>query len=156
MRFVFIRRLLASSFFLIFLLTGCCPITQEHSDVPYRVVTQIEVTYENGSVRKQQHFFQERSIRMILEYLRYIDPYGIPREDPEAAQGRNYHIRVIYSDGSEHMYHQRADRYLRIDNGKWKRIEPEKALYLSGLLGMMPSEEPPVREPVPPLLQPHI
>ena len=107
-------------------------------------------------IEKQQQFFQESSIQHILGYLRYIDPYGIPREDPESVSGRNYYIRVIYSDGSHHLYHQRADRYLRIDDGEWKRIDPEKALYLSGLLGMMPSEEPQETAPAPPLLQPYM
>ena len=156
MHFVLIKRLFLGILPLAFLLSGCCPISREHDNAPYRVVTQIEVTYQNGSVEKQQQFFQESSIQHILGYLRYIDPYGIPREDPETVSGRNYYIRVIYSDGSHHLYHQRADRYLRIDDGEWKRIDPEKALYLSGLLGMMPSEEPPETAPAPPLLQPYM
>lgn len=150
------RKLLPVFISLFFLLAGCCPVSPEQEGAAYRVVTQVEVTYENGSVQKQQTFFRESSIQHILGYLRYIDPYGIPREDPETVSGRDYYIRVIYSDGSYRLYHQRADRYLRIDGGKWKRIDPEKALYLSGLLGMMPSEEPQETEPAPPLLQPHI
>ena len=151
-----IKRLSLGILPIVFFLTGCCPILQENSGNAYRVVTQVEVIYNNGSVQKQYQFFRESSIQHILNYLCYIDPYGVPREDPETATGRNYEIRVIYSDGSFRQYQQRADRYMRVDGGKWKRIDPEKAMYLSGLLGMMSSEAPPEEESIPPLLLPQI
>ena len=141
---------------LLLLFSGCCPILRQHDDAAYRVVTQVRILYQHGNMETQRDFFREENIRHILEYLRYIDPYGIPREDPELAQGRNFTITLIYSDGSQHIYQQRADQYLRKDGGKWQRIDPQKALILSGLYTMMPSDRPVPTEPIPPLIKPQI
>ena len=123
------------------LLVGCCPIDEPDS-APYRVVTQIDVTYENGSIRLHRQFFQEESIRQLLDYIRYVNPYGAPKEDPEAFTDRQYKIILTYSDGSEYMYQQRSDRFFRIGDGPWLSIDPQRALYLSGIMGMMPGEIP--------------
>lgn len=142
---------------LFLLLCGCCRIFRSPDSVPYRVVTQVQIRYQNGKVQSQRQFFREENIRNILAYLRYIDPYGTPKEDPELATGRMYDIYVIYSDGSRRLYQQRADRYLRINGGTWKMIDSQKALALSGLLSMMIGDSAPVRETyIPPLIQPKI
>ncbi|MBE6941686.1 MAG: hypothetical protein E7455_05350 [Ruminococcaceae bacterium] len=142
---------------LLFLLTGCCNIFRSPETVPYRVVTQVQIRYQNGALQSQRQFFREENIRNILAYLRYIDPYGTPKEDPEQAAGRIFDIYVIYSDGSQHLYEQRADQYMRIDGGPWKLIDSQKALTLSGLFGMMPSDPVPVSEThIPPLIRPRI
>jgi len=139
------------------MLAGCCRIFWQKDPKPYRVITQVRIVYENGDVQTQRDFYREENIRHILDYLRYVDPYGIPKEDPESVKGRIYYITLIYSDGSERLYEQRADQYLRIDGGKWKRIDPQRALYLSGLFSMMPSDAPPNNtDPFPPLMKPQI
>ncbi|MBE6958262.1 MAG: hypothetical protein E7447_03825 [Ruminococcaceae bacterium] len=131
--------------FLIFLLetllTGCCPLDNPDS-VPYRVVTQVDVVYENGAMQLHRQYFQEENIRPILDYLRFVDPYGTPRENPEQLNDRKYEITLTYSDGSQFRYQQRADRFLRIGDGPWKCIDPRRALYLSGIVGMIPGEIP--------------
>ena len=134
---------------LLFLLTGCCNIFRSPDSVPYRVVTQVQIRYQNGALQSQRQFFREENIRNILAYLRYIDPYGTPKEDPEQAAGRIFDIYVIYSDGSQHLYEQRADQYMRIDGGPWKLIDSQKALTLSGLFGMMPSDPTPASKASP-------
>ena len=121
--------------------TGCCPLDSPDF-VPYRVVTQVDVTYENGAMQLHRQFFQEESIRPILDYLRFVDPYGTPREDPEQLAERKYEITLTYSDGSQFRYQQRADRFLRVGDGPWKCIDPQRALYLSGIMGMKPGEVP--------------
>ena len=142
---------------LLVFLTGCCRILWQTDTAPYRIVTQVHIVYQNESMETSRDFFQEESIRHILDYLRYIDPYGIPKEDPEQVQSRIFQITLIYSDGSRRIYEQRADQYLRINGGDWKRIDPQKALYLSGLLAMMVNDAPPIgTEPVPPLIKPQI
>ena len=139
------------------MLAGCCRILWEKDPAPYRIVTQVRIVYQNEALQTQRDFCREESIRHILDYLRYVDPYGIPREDPEQVQGRIYYITVIYSDGSERLYEQRADQYMRVDGGKWKRIDPQRALYLSGLFSMMPGDAPLTdAESVPPLIKPQI
>lgn len=140
MKFVFIKSAF-SVILLSALLAGCCRPGEEQMGV-YRVAEQINIVYTNGKIQTKKTFYKEENIRQILDYLRYIDPYGRPKEDPEQAQGRDYVITVIYSDGSQQQYHQRADRFLRVDQGPWKRIDPQKALYLSGILGMMITDFP--------------
>ena len=137
-------------------LIGCCRILRQDENGPYPVVTQVHILYKNEAIETQRDFYHEENIRQILDYLRYIDPYGIPKEDPSQVRGRTYVITLIYSDGSRQVYEQRADQYLRIGNGDWKRIEAHKAQYLSGLYGMMPSDQPPREEPAPPLICPRI
>ena len=139
------------------LLGGCCRIFRKGDPVPYRVITQVQIYYQNGTLQSQRQFFREENIRNIVAYLRYIDPYGTPKEDPEQAVGRIFDIYVIYSDGSRRLYQQRADRYLRMGGGPWKMINPQKALALSGLWGMMPGDSAPASETrIPPLIQPEI
>lgn len=127
---------------LISLLTGCCPLDAPDA-TPYRVVTRVDIIYENGAMQLHRQFFREEAIRQILDYLRYVDPYGTPAEDPEQITERSYRITLTYSDGSHYGYQQRADRYFRIGNGAWKCIDPQRALYLSGIIGMMQGEIPP-------------
>ena len=151
MKFDLLKKL--SIFILPLLLVGC----GHKESAPYRVVTQVRIVYENGNLYTQRDFYTEENIRHILDYLRYADPYGNPREDPELLKDRVYYITLFYSDGSRHIYEQRADQYMRRDGGAWKRIDPQRALYLSGLFSMMPSDTPPAdTEPLPPLLKPQI
>lgn len=155
MKFVFVKRVFFSMLLPAFLLAGCCQLGEEKT-VAYRVVEQVNVTYDNGMIQTQRKFYKEENIHQILSYLRYIDPYGRPREDPEQVAGRDYYITVFYSDGSEQKYHQRDDRFFRVGDGPWKRIDSQKALYLSGILGMMITDLPPASENPPPLMMPHL
>lgn len=139
------------------MLAGCCRIFEHKDRAPYRVITQVRIVYRNENLETQRDFYEEENIRHILDYLRYVDPYGIPKEDPELVRGRIYYITLIYSDGSERFYEQRDDQYLRVGGGQWKRIDPQRALYLSGLFSMMPSEAPPTNtEAIPPLIRPQV
>lgn len=157
MKFDFFKKLFVGILPLFLVLTGCCRILWHKDRAPYRVVTQVRIVYRNDTLESSRDFYQEDTIRHILNYLRYIDPYGIPKEDPELVGGRTFHITLIYSNGAKRLYEQRADQYLRIDGGDWKRIDPNKALYLSGLLAMMASDDPEEStEPAPPLIKPQI
>lgn len=151
MKFDFLKKICI--FILPLILAGCW----HKNPKPYRVITQVRIVYENGTLQTQRDFYKEENIRHILDYLRYVDPYGVPREDPELTKGRIYYITLIYSDGLQRIYEQRADQYMRIDGGDWKRIDPQRALYLSGLFSMMPSDTPPNdAESIPPLIKPQI
>ncbi len=156
MKIDFVRKICVCVIPLLLALTGCCRILHLKESSPYRVVTQASILYENETLQTRRDFYREENIRHILDYLRYIDPYGIPKEDPMLVTGRNFCITVTYSDGSQHVYEQRADQYLRVDGGDWKRIDPHKAQYLSGLYGMMPSDAPPTDTPPAPLIRPYI
>jgi hypothetical protein len=49
---------------------------------PVRVVTQIDITYENGAIRTERHYQDDAKMKHVLNYLRLIDPYGRPAVDP--------------------------------------------------------------------------
>lgn len=141
---------------LVVLLPGCCNFNRaEHT--PYRVISQVRVFFENGPLEAHRTFIKPEKIQRIVGYLRYIDPYGAPTDNPEEAIGSNFLITIDYSDGSHKTYHQRADRFMRMGNGPWKRIDPQKAMELSRILGMLSGDSPAVdAAPVPPLLRPYL
>lgn len=144
-------------FSLFFLLSSCCRILHNPKRTPYRVVAQIQVSYENGTIETQRQISQEAKMRPILDYLRYLDPYGRPHEDPEQIGGNDCRITLIYSDGTQRIYRQRADRYMRIDDGPWTRVDETKAMELKMLLWVIPSDAAPAKEEaMPPLLCPQI
>ncbi len=128
---------------ILFSLCGCCGENRGQSASAYRVITEIQAVYQNNTIEVSKQFFAPEKLEAIVNYLRRIDPYGIPYENPEQVAGRNYILTLHYSDGSIRRYHQRADRYLRQDDGPWKRIDPQQALELSGLFGMMGSDPMP-------------
>ena len=108
---------------------------------PVRVVTQINITYENGAIRTQRHYQTSEKMTQVLNYLRLIDPYGRPAVNPEMVSGSQFYIELAYSDGSSKIYRQKADRYMQIDGGDWQTINPARAEELSLLLGQMESDE---------------
>lgn len=141
---------------LVLLLPGCCNFNRAKPS-SYRVISQVRVSYENGTLKAQRTFLKPEKIQMIVGYLRYVDPYGTPGENPEEVAGSNFIITIDYSDGSCKAYHQRADRFMRIGSDPWKRIDPQKAIELSRILGMLSGDSPAVDiAPVPPLQRPYL
>ena len=126
----------------IFLLmsTGCTFYSDDQTK-PYRVVTQIDVMYQKKSIVSEGSFTDPEKMQAILYYLRKISPYGTPMDDPEQVQGSDFYITLHYSDNTRKVYQQRDDRFMRIDNGPWKRIDPQRALMLSRILGTMDSDD---------------
>ena len=128
-------------FMVCILLTGCRSSASQLSPVPgCRVVTKVTVTYENGPIQASRCYTSSEKMQQILNYLRLIDPYGHPDEDPEAASGSTYHIILSYSDGCEKIYRQKSDRFLKEDGGPWKKIDPIEAEDLGKLMGQMESD----------------
>ena len=105
-----------------------------------RIVTGIHITFDNGPLHTERQYTASSKVRAILNYLRWLDPYGLPEEDPEAVSGSNFHITLQYSDGCEKHYLQKADRFLLEDGKPWRRIDPARAQTLSQILGKMESD----------------
>ena len=124
---------------LFFFLWGCRNQNSIQNSSP--VVTRIAITCENGPVKTQRTYTTSSKMRAILNYLRWIDPYGEPQIDPEQVAGNLFRIVMVFSDGSEKVYLQKADRYMQIDGAPWKNVDPQKALTLSRILGQMKSDE---------------
>ena len=105
-----------------------------------RVVTEVTVTYVYGPVHTQRSYTHDEKIRQILNYLRQINPYGDPAENPETADGSDYHITFHYSDGCQESFRQKGDRFLQGSDGVWRNIDPKKAMRLGFILGKMRSD----------------
>ena len=135
------RKILLLILGLALLLSGCSKWTPSAVDKPLcRVVTGVSVTYENGTIHAQRQYTDADKMQAVLNYLRLIDPYGTPQEDPEQVDGSIFHITLSYSDGCQKTYLQKADRFMRVDGGKWQRINPELAAQLSEIVGQMTSD----------------
>ena len=120
-------------------LTGCRR-TQNTEPTALRVVTEITVTYDYGAIHASRNYTHQEKMRYILNYLRQIDPYGDPAENPETADGSDYRITCHYSDGSQKCYRQKGDRYFQGTDGIWRSIDPKRAIYLGFILGKMKSD----------------
>ncbi len=121
------------------LLAGCARESTRQEQ--FRVVTQVDVAYENGPLQARRHYTQSVKMRPILNYLRWIDPYGLPEEDPEDLAGSSIRITLTYSDGSSKDYVQKGDQYLMEEGKAWRRINPQNAQTLARILGEMESDE---------------
>ncbi len=119
------------------LLPGCHKAQEPAS---FRLVTGIDVSFENGPLHTQRHYTTSAKMRSILHYLRWIDPYGQPEENPEDTPGSSIRITLSYSDGTQKKYLQKADRYFLEDGKGWLRIDPEDAQILCQMLGKMESD----------------
>lgn len=124
---------------LLFLCAGCT--SKKAAQDSYRVVTQIDVHYYKDPFIAEGTFTAPEKMQKILYYLRKISPYGTPKDDPEQVQGSNFYITLSYSDQTKKTYHQRDDRFMRIDGGPWKRIDPKQAVMLTQILGTMNSDD---------------
>ena len=125
---------------MLLMLCGCHSAEPTGTLPPGRVVVQIRVLYQNGHLQTYREYSSTEKMRAILHYLRWIDPYGTPEEDPEAAEGSLYKIIVRCANGTEKVYLQKADRFMRIGGGQWLKINPNNALTLSKMIGEMDSD----------------
>lgn len=129
------------SMILLLITAGCNHMMQRPSETEaYRVVTQIDVLYQKDRIVSDGSFFDPEKMQKILYYLRSVSPYGTPTEDPEQASGSNFYITLRYSDNTQKVYQQRDNRFMRIDGGPWKRIDPKRAMMLIQILETMDSD----------------
>ena len=119
------------------LLSGC---RQETTPIRPNVVTGITVTYENGPISARRYYTSSPKMRAILNYLRWIDPYGPPEVDPETINGSTFSIVLSYSNGQEKRYLQKADNYLLEEGLPWRKINPDRAMTLGKMMGEMESD----------------
>ena len=122
-------------------LFGCNGKKNDQFQSQSKVVTAITVIYENGNLRRQSVYTADNKMRAILNYLRWIDPYGTPAEDPESVDGSAYRITITFSNGGTKQYVQKADRYMRLDGQPWQSIDPKNAATLGQMLAKMESDE---------------
>ena len=125
---------------LLLLALFCSGCTRRETPAQCRVVTGIHISFDNGPFHIERQYTLSSKVRAILNYLRWLDPYGLPEEDPETVTGSSFQITLQYSDGCEKQYLQKADRFLLEDGKPWRRIDPARAQTLSEILGKMESD----------------
>ena len=124
------------------LLGGCgCQAPVGQNATALRVVTEVSVYYQNGPLFAQRHYRNEEKMRQVLNYLRTVDAYGTPEEDPETAEGSEFQIYLYYSDGTRKRYRQKSDRFWQVEEGAWRMIDPKKAAELSRILSTTESDQ---------------
>ena len=119
------------------LLLGGCSLSQKQSD--YRVVTGIQVQYNQQDSTIERTYTKSASIQSVLTYLRLLRPFGpvIPEEETSST----CQITLQYSQGPDSVYLQKGQRYLRKDDGDWENINNSYASLLFPLLLLLPSDE---------------
>lgn len=122
------------------LLSGCSKAVEKPQKPLSSVVTSITVNYTNGPLHALRHYTNDEKIRHILNYLRRIDAYGTPQEDPESTPGSDIHIVLSYANGLLKVYRQKSERFLKEGNAPWQRIDATRAQGLGYLLGKMESD----------------
>ena len=132
--------IISTGILLLCITTGCNRHPGDSGLSDFRVVTAVTVYYDNGPINAQRHYTQDSKMQQILDYLRLINPYGAPDEDPETAAGSDFYIVLSYSDGFQKTYRQKGDRFLQGTDGLWKKIDPSKAAELSKIVGQLESD----------------
>ncbi len=124
---------------ILFLLCGCTPMKDTAVSKPV-VVVGVTVTHQDGPVTTRHYYTTSSKMRSVLDYLRWLKPYGTVDENPTAATGDSYRIVLSYSNGSEKLYWQIADRYFLEEGKPWQMLDPEKAGVLGQIFSQMESD----------------
>lgn len=119
-------------------LLGGCSREERATQVP--VVTQVEIVSIQEGTRIERCYTGQQKIVPVLNYLRMLDDQGRTDVDPERVFGDVYRIRICLSNGKEHVYWQRADRYVSRDRHAWRLVDSEQAKQLHGILQETPSD----------------
>ena len=132
------QHLMVFPLILVCLLAGC-RADQSDPSVP-RVVTQISVISTHEGTIRHHVYTTPAKMKILLNYLRRLDPYGDTKIEPDTFRTDAYEITLFYSDGKSSVYRQIYDQYLQENNGPWKRINPADGGYLLPILSNVPTD----------------
>ena len=116
----------------VILLGGCA-----RKESAYRVVTGVEVEYQQQENTIRRIYHKPGSMQSILTYLRILQPYG--PVNPEENSDSNCRITLHYSNGPDSVYIQQG-QYLQKDGGDWETVDSTRASLLYPLLLLLPSD----------------
>ena len=105
------------------------------------VVEQIHVVSHHEDETLERTYTKSAKMKAILSYLRWLRPQFGADCDPEQLPGDEYTITVTLSDGTEEIYEQKTNGYLRKDEGRWENIDPEKGIMLYEIISQMRGDE---------------
>lgn len=124
-----------------FVFSACGNYDPRPSPSAPQTVVKVTVTYHSTQNSLQREYVSSEKMRAILNYLRWIDPYGKPTIDPDTTRGSLFRIALQLSDGTQTVYLQKADQFMQINDGPWLTIDPERAGTLSQIVEKMESDE---------------
>ena len=107
---------------------------------PVRVVTQVDIVYENGKQTFHRRYTKPQKIGQILTYLRLQESLGAAELDPERLTGPEISIRVCRSDGSVCSYYQQGNCYLSKKYHPWQKVDPQKGMEFCQQLHTLPTD----------------
>ena len=122
--------------------SGCGNYTLSPTPSAPQTVIKVTVTYHSAQDQFQREYVSSVKMRAILNYLRWVDPYGKPEIDPETTRGGLFRITLHLSDSTETVYLQKSDQFMQIDSGPWLTVDPNRAKTLSKIVSEMESDEP--------------
>lgn len=130
-----------SIFFLCLLLTvsccGCFDQTTSQSQPASHLVNEITIWRESDHVT--HHYSDQASMGKILNYIRRLNPYGKAPQNFHQLSGVSYQITIHFSDGTQRVYEQKAQRFFYDADCRWKQIDPEAAAELPMLFDTLHS-----------------
>lgn len=108
--------------------------------VPLKVVTEVELICQEGDDMICRHYTKSYKVRQVLNYLRLQKNLGQAEIDPERVRGTVMQIDVCLSNGTRHVYYQRAGQYLSRQYRPWQKINPIQAEAFTQLIRVTPSD----------------
>lgn len=108
---------------------------------PPKLVSGIYITGTHQDAPVSCFYAEPRKMETILYYLRSLEDLGKPKLDPERIMGDYFKITVFYSDGSQKVYRQQADRFLSRNDRPWQKVDARRASMLYPLMKAMPTDQ---------------
>ena len=122
------------------ILSGCGNYTLSSTPSAPNTVIRVTVTYSSTQEHFHREYVSSNKMRAVLNYLRWVDPYGKPETDPDTARGGLFRIILHLSDGTQTVYLQRSDQFMQVNGGPWLTIDPDRAKTLHQIVAEMESD----------------
>lgn len=117
------------------------PFGQGVSAPQSRYVIRAQVSLYQGQRQQTKIYLQPQKINSLLNFLRMTDPRGNIRTAQSIPDSHHYRIALLYSDGSENVYHLQDYRYFCKNSGVWQKISTSHAQLLYPLLQLLPPDQ---------------
>ena len=119
----------------------CCLLSGCQKEMPSqsRIVTNITIRYNEETLGQ---YYTEEKISGILVYLRGLElpQLHFGRQEPPAPLRHVFTLELTFADGRTKSYQQANHRFVRIDNGPWMEVAPERCTELYHVLLAYPPD----------------
>ena len=113
-------------FFVFFILTLCCLLPcanlSDHAVRP--MVASVEIYTRHDETASSYTCWEDQTVRQILNYLRGARTHRVTTSLPPYEGQDLYLIRVRMTDGSNQIYQQIGNDFLRKNGSAWMCINP--------------------------------